>query len=280
MDEKLQKVLARAGYGSRREIERWIEAGRLRINQVRAKPGDRVTAKDRIFLDGKPLNRLQQQPSRLRVIAYHKPVGEVCSRRDPQGRPTIFANLPHVHNGRWIAVGRLDINTSGLILLTTDGELANRLMHPANEIERVYAVRVLGNATPEVLQRLQQGIELEDGMARFERILDAGGQGRNHWFHVLLREGRNREVRRLWEAVGLKVSRLVRIRYANIELLRSLRPGKWQEIESGQLQELLQAVGMKEQEAKGNTPSKKQRQRKKHPLKKNRPLARRKVRRS
>lgn len=246
MDEKIQKVLARAGYGSRREIEAWIEAGRIKVNRQLAKLGDRIGPDDRISLDDKPLTRLHHTPRR-RVIAYHKPIGEVCTRQDPQGRPTIYDHLPRIQNSRWIAVGRLDINTVGLILLTTDGDLANRLMHPSSQIEREYAVRVLGVTTPEIFQQLQQGVMLEDGMAHFDRILDSGGEGSNHWFHVTLKEGRNREVRRLWEAVGLKVNRLIRIRYANIELGRKLRPGKWRDLEAGEIQLLLQHVGLAEQ---------------------------------
>jgi 23S rRNA pseudouridine2605 synthase len=246
MDEKIQKVLARAGYGSRREIETWIEAGRIKVNHQVAKLGDRIGPDDRIALDGKLLTRLHHAPQR-RVIVYHKPIGEVCTRQDPQARPTIFQHLPRIQNSRWIAVGRLDINTVGLILLTTDGELANRLMHPSSQIEREYAVRVLGVATAEKLQQLQQGVMLEDGMAHFDRILDSGGEGSNHWFHVTLKEGRNREVRRLWEAVGLKVNRLIRIRYGNIELGRKLRPGKWRDLETGEIQLLLQHVGLAQQ---------------------------------
>lgn len=243
MDEKIQKVLARAGYGSRREIESWIEQGRIKVNRQLAKLGDRITPDDFVQLDGKPLTRLKKSVA-SRVIAYHKPVGEICSRNDPEGRPTIFKNLPEVHNGRWIAVGRLDYNTSGLILLTTDGELANRLMHPSQEIEREYAVRVLGKVSDETLQQLQQGVELEDGMASFDRILDSGGQGSNHWYHVLLKEGRNREVRRLWEAVGHTVSRLTRIRYGNIELGRRLKPGQAADIQKSEIDKLYQLVGM------------------------------------
>ena len=254
MDEKIQKVLARAGYGSRREIESWIEAGRIQVNRRVAKLGDRISSEDRVSLDGKPLTRLHHTPRR-RVIAYHKPIGEVCTRQDPEGRPTIFQHLPRIQNSRWIAVGRLDINTVGLILLTTDGELANRLMHPSSQIEREYAVRVLGEATAEKLQQLQQGVMLEDGMAHFDRILDSGGEGANHWFHVTLKEGRNREVRRLWEAVGLKVNRLIRIRYDNIELGRKLRPGKWRDLEATEIQTLLQHVGLAQQnDIKGERP--------------------------
>ena len=253
MDEKIQKVLARAGYGSRREIEGWIEAGRIKVNRQLAKLGDRISPDDRVFLDGKPLTRLHHAPRR-RVIAYHKPIGEVCTRQDPEGRPTIFQHLPRIQNSRWITVGRLDINTVGLILLTTDGELANRLMHPSSQIEREYAVRVLGEATDEKLQQLQQGVMLEDGMAHFDRILDSGGEGANHWFHVMLKEGRNREVRRLWEAVGLKVNRLIRIRFGNIELGRKLRPGKWRDLEADEMQTLLQHVGLaqRQEDVKGD----------------------------
>ncbi len=251
MDEKIQKVLARAGYGSRREIETWIEQGRIKVNRKTAKLGDRVVPEDHISLDGKPL-RIQQAP-RFRLIAYHKPVGEVCTRQDPQGRPTIFDHLPRLRNGRWIAVGRLDINTSGLLLLTTDGELANRLMHPSSEIEREYAARVLGTLTPENLQQLQNGVMLEDGMARFDRILDSGGEGSNHWYHVTLHEGRNREVRRLWEATGMKVSRLIRIRYANVELGRGLRAGKFRDLDAAEQQQLFQLVGFNQPTA-SSTP--------------------------
>jgi 23S rRNA pseudouridine2605 synthase len=243
MGEKVQKVLARAGYGSRREVERWIEEGRIRINQRPAKLGDRIGGDDRVFLDNKPLTRLDVELE-TRIIAYHKPIGEICSRRDPEGRPTIYDHLPRLKTGRWISIGRLDINTVGLILLTTDGELAHALMHPSTEIEREYAVRVLGEATPEKLRQLQDGVMLEDGMARFDRVLEAGGEGANRWFHVLLREGRNREVRRLWEAVGLKVNRLIRIRFANIELERSLRPGKWRELTEAEVAGLRRAAGL------------------------------------
>jgi len=243
MGEKLQKVLARAGYGSRREVERWIQQGRIRINQRLAQVGDRIAQQDRILLDGKPLTRLETAPS-LRLIAYHKPVGVICSRDDAEGRETVFSQLPVLKNGRWIGVGRLDLSTSGLLLFTTDGELANRLMHPSGEIEREYAVRVLGQTSDAMFQQLQTGVELEDGPAHFDRILDSGGQGSNHWYHVMLKEGRNREVRRLWEAVGLTVSRLVRIRYGNIELERALRPGKFRDLQFAETKELYKLAGL------------------------------------
>lgn len=243
MDEKLQKVLARAGLGSRREMERWIEQGRVKVNDQVATTGDRVAAKDIIKVDNKIINQKRTEVLK-RVIAYHKPVGEVCTRDDPEGRTTIFSNLPNVKNGRWISIGRLDINTSGLLLLTTDGELANKLMHPSSEIEREYAVRVLGEVSPEILQQLQTNVPLDDGDAHFTQVIDAGGQGANHWYHVILKEGRNREVRRLWEYFGFAVSRLTRVRYGDIKLERGLRPSKSIELNDKQLVSLYKSVGL------------------------------------
>lgn len=242
--ERLQKVLAAAGLGSRRKIESWIEEGRLQINGEPARLGDRITSNDKVQLDGRLLRTEQLSKSPLRVIAYHKPEGQVCTRSDTEGRKTLFEFLPRLSNGRWITVGRLDINTSGLILCTTDGELANRLMHPSQKIDREYAVRVLGEVTPEMLTSLRAGIELEDGPARFSDIVDAGGKGANHWYHVVLQEGRKREVRRLWESLGVKVSRLMRVRYGPIILTNKLRPGKWIEIENEGLNDLLKLAGM------------------------------------
>jgi 23S rRNA pseudouridine2605 synthase len=241
--ERLQKVLAALGRGSRREIETWIEAGRVSINGVRAKLGDRVLDRDLIRVDGHIVRRPRTQ-RRIRVLAYHKPEGEVTARRDPEGRPTVFDHLPPLVGARWIAVGRLDINTAGLLLLTDDGGLAHRLMHPSTQVEREYAVRVLGDVQPEVLERLRAGVELEDGTARFDGIRDAGGQGANHWYHVVLREGRNREVRRLWESQGVRVSRLTRVRYATATLPRGLRPGRWMELSPPATAVLLRAVGL------------------------------------
>ncbi len=244
MAERLQKVLAEAGLGSRREIETWIRAGRLRINGNMAQLGDRVGESDRIQLDGRTLSTERTATPERRVIAYHKPVGEMTTRADPEGRPTIFENMPRLRRGRWIAVGRLDLNTAGLILLTTDGELANRLMHPSAAVEREYAVRVLGTVDEAMLQRLGSGVELDDGMAHFSSIADGGGEGANHWYHVVLREGRNREVRRLWESQGIKVSRLTRVRYGPVRLHRELRTGKWAEVPPEQVNELLQVAGL------------------------------------
>lgn len=238
MTEKLQKVLARAGLGSRREIEKWIADGRVSVNGKPAQLGDRVDLTAKISINNKPIILRAQQMAKQRVIIYHKPEGEVCTRSDPEGRPTVFANLPTLRNQRWIAVGRLDITTSGLLIFTTDGELAHKLMHPSSEIEREYAVRVLGNVSDEVLKRLRKGVQLEDGVAAFNDIKDAGGTGVNHWYHVILKEGRNREVRRLWESQGITVSRLIRVRFGNIQLPRLLRPGRCQDLEPQQIEEL------------------------------------------
>lgn len=244
-DEKLQKVLARAGYGSRREIEGWISEGRIKVNGQQATLGDRVTETDRIQLDGKPIHQNKLKAKRTRVLIYHKPVGEVCTRSDPEGRETIFKRLPRLATGRWIAVGRLDLNTSGLLLITTNGELANKLMHPSQEIEREYAVRVHGEVDADMLKRLQQGVELEDGPAHFDQIIDAGGEGKNHWYHVILKEGRNREVRRLWESQGVQVSRLVRVRFGGISLPRGQKPGRWEDLPEEAVDQLQRSVGLR-----------------------------------
>jgi len=244
MSEKLQKILAQAGLGSRRQLEEWIAAGRVSVNGRIAKLGDRAEATDRILVDGRPVRLKSEEDFKRRVLVYHKPEGVVCSRSDPEGRPTVFEHLPLLRGQRWVIVGRLDLNTSGLLLFTNDGELANRLMHPSYEIEREYAVRVLGKVEPAMLKRLQQGVELEDGLAKFEQIIDAGGTGANHWYHVVLKEGRNREVRRIWESQEVKVSRLIRVRYGMITLPRMLRPGRWAELPADQLNELLKMIKM------------------------------------
>jgi 23S rRNA pseudouridine2605 synthase len=242
MAERLQKFLARMGLGSRRQIEDWIRQGRITVNGVVAQLGNQVNGAEKIQIDGRPI-QVRPFGQRRRVLAYYKPVGEVTSRHDPEGRPTIFEHLPLLRDSRWIAVGRLDLNTQGLLLLTNDGELANRLMHPSSQIEREYAVRVLGEVPPEMLKRLREGVALEDGVARFDEIREAGGEGANHWYHVILREGRHREVRRLWESQGVTVSRLTRVRYGPVTLRRGLRPGHWDELDEAQMAELLQAVG-------------------------------------
>lgn len=242
MSERLQKFLARSGLGSRRQIEDWIRQGRISVNGKPAQLGMQISGAEKIHIDGK-LMQISAFQQRRRVLAYYKPVGEVTTRRDPEGRPTVFERVPSPRGGRWITVGRLDLNTQGLLLLTNDGELANRLMHPSSEVEREYAVRVLGEVGPEMLQRLRTGVTLEDGPARFDDIREAGGEGVNHWYHVILREGRNREVRRLWESQGVAVSRLIRVRYGPITLRRGLHPGRWDELDDMQLKALLEAAG-------------------------------------
>ncbi len=241
--EKLQKVLARTGAGSRRAVETWIEAGRISVDGVRATLGQRVTGTENIRIDGQPIT-LRATAARRRVLLYHKPEGEVCTRSDPQGRPTIYEHLPLTRNSRWVSVGRLDINTSGLIILTTDGELANRLMHPSHALEREYAMRVLGPVDEETRKRLCTQVDLEDGPARFERLTDAGGEGANHWYHGVLKEGRHREVRRLWESQGIQVSRLMRIRFGPVALPRDLRRGRWEEASPEVVNTLLKLVHM------------------------------------
>ena len=242
--EKLQKVLARIGLGSRRQIEDWIRQGRVKINRRMATIGDRISSADEIWLDGRQLNRTHLQPPSQQVLCYHKPIGEVCTRHDPEGRPTLFEHLPRLRHGRWVTVGRLDLNTAGLVLLTTDGELAHRLMHPSYVIEREYAVRILGKVNDIILKNLQEGVLLEDGRARFNRILDAGGLGANHWYHVTLGEGRKHEVKRLWESQGLTVSRLIRIRFGPIVLPKGLRAGQSIELDPLGKQALLQLVNL------------------------------------
>lgn len=221
-EERVQKTLARLGFGSRREIERWIEEGGVRVNGVKISLGAKVVEGDRVQLNNRSVV-IKAEYERTRVILYNKPEGEICTRKDPEGRKSVFKNLPKIPSGRWINIGRLDINTSGLLLFTNHGELANRMMHPSYEIEREYAVRVNGYVSKDVLTQLQKGVVLEDGPAHFDRIEDGGGQGKNHWYQVVLKEGRNREVRRLWEAVNCQVNRLIRTRYGDLTLPRNLR---------------------------------------------------------
>lgn len=234
--EKLQKVLARAGIGSRREMERWIEAGRVHIDGRLATLGDRVDGEAAISVDGKAIAK--GEAGKTRVLLYHKPRGEVSSRKDPEGRKTVFDRLPRLKNGRWISVGRLDYNTSGLLLFTTDGELANALMHPSSNIEREYMVRVKGEVDEDTLKRLSEGVMLEDGMARFTDIVDGGGEGSNHWYYVVIMEGRTREVRRLWESQDCVVSRLKRTRYGNVFIPPKVKQGMYVELEKKEVKDL------------------------------------------
>lgn len=259
-DEKLQKVLARAGLGSRREMEAWIEAGRVSVDGTIATLGDRVNINQVIRVDGKLVET--SRPVRKRVIMYHKPEGEICSRQDPEGRPSVFDNLPNLRVGKWINIGRLDFNTAGLLLFTTDGELANALTHPSSEIEREYAVRVKGVASDATLKTLRKEVALDDGPARFEDIVDGGGEGENHWYYVVIREGRYREVRRMWEAVGHPVTRLIRTRYGPVILPRSLHKTRRVELEPDELELLYRAAGLPFQNSKpGQGPTGKSRRR-------------------
>jgi 23S rRNA pseudouridine2605 synthase len=240
--EKLQKVLARTGIGSRREIEGVIEAGHIKINDRIAKLGDRVTPKDKIFVNGQRII-ISPEASRRRVILYNKPEGEICSRSDPEGRPSVYDRLPSVKGERWISVGRLDFNTSGLLLFTNDGELANKLMHPSSVIDREYLVRVQGAVDDEMLRALREGVLLEDGVARFTDIVEGAGESRNRWFYCVVMEGRNREVRRLWESQGVKVSRLKRVRYGNIFIPSHVRVGQWLELTEKEIADLCLTAG-------------------------------------
>jgi len=243
IDEKLQKVVARAGLASRREAERWIDAGRISVNGKIATLGDRVKSEDKIRVDGILLREENIAKASVKILMYNKPEGEISTNHDPGGRPTVFDTLPKLHHGRWIQIGRLDVNTSGLLLFTNDGELANRLMHPSSEIQREYAVRVFGEVTDEIKARLRQGVQLEDGVAAFNSIKAAGGEGINRWYHVTLGEGKNREVRRLWESQeGIQVSRLIRLRYGVCSLDRSLPRGRWRSLAAKETREIMQSV--------------------------------------
>lgn len=240
--EKLQKVLAHLGLGSRRQIEGWIEEGRLTIDGLTARLGDRVRGGQAVRLDGKSI--ALDAASQVRVLLYHKPLREVCSRNDPEGRKTVFERLPRLKSGRWISVGRLDFNTTGVLLFTTDGDLAHALMHPSAAIEREYLVRVMGRVDDDVLQRLKEGVQLDDGPARFSDIQEGGGDGINRFFYVVLTEGRNREVRRLWESQGLTVSRLKRVRYGEVFMPSKLKKGQWLELPQKDVDVIYQMAGL------------------------------------
>lgn len=263
MSEKLQKVLARAGLGSRREIENMIQAGRVSVNGVVAKLGDRLEDLNAaIRVDGHHVSVSASSEQVCRVLAYNKPEGELCTRSDPEGRRTVFDRLPRLNGARWVAVGRLDANTSGLLLFTTDGELANRLMHPSRQVQREYMVRVFGEVNEQMVKNLVRGVELEDGEARFEDVVYAGGEGANHTFYVVITEGRNREVRRLWETQGVTVSRLKRVRYGDIYLSKELPRGGWMELELKDVNYLREMVELRpESETLINPEAKKRKSR-------------------
>lgn len=240
---KLQKALAQAGLGSRREMEQWIQAGRVTVNGVKARLGARVGAQDVVMVDGRIL-RSAASVRLPQVLIYHKPEGEIVSRDDPAGRPSVFDKLPRLRDAKWVAIGRLDFNSSGLLLFTTSGELANRMMHPSHELEREYAVRVRGRLTEEQGARLLSGIRLEDGVARCESVSSEGGEGANRWYRVVLKEGRNRIVRRLFDALGLSVSRLMRVRFGPVALPPRLRRGQTLELPPAEVRQLLATLGM------------------------------------
>ena len=242
--QKLQKVLAAAGMGSRREMEDWISQGRVTVNGEIAILGARVDAQDRILIDRRPVRWPFDEAALPRVLIYHKPEGEIVTRDDPKARKTVFESLPHVKNGKWIAIGRLDYNTEGLLIFTTDGALANRLMHPGFAVEREYAVRIMGELTREHMVALTTGVTLDDGEARFERIMEEGGDNANRWYRVVLREGRNREVRRMFAAVGMMVSRLIRVRFGMVNLPARVKRGQMLELELSQVAALLKWAGL------------------------------------
>ena len=242
--ERIHKVLARAGWGSRREIERWIEAGRIRVNGQRVETGARVGPGDRVQLDDGRVLRVSGSSQALHVLAYNKPAGVVCTRRDEQQRPTIFEDLPRIERGRWINIGRLDINTSGLLLFTNHGELAHRLMHPRYRVDREYAARIFGEVDDEMLQRLRDGVEVEGERFHFDDIVEGDGDGANRWYYCVVQSGRQREVRRLWESQGVKVSRLIRVRFGNVMLPADLRGGQSVELGGALRDALCHLVGL------------------------------------
>jgi len=246
MSERLQKILANTGFGSRRELERWISEGLIRINGREAKLGDRAVLNDDLVIKGRFYRVVaDDQRNARQVLMYHKPLGELTTRDDPEGRRTVFDRLPRLAQGRWISVGRLDINTLGLLLLTNDGQLANALMHPSSEIEREYAVRVNGRVSPEIMDNLRNGVELEDGPAKFERIKSEElGEGSNQWFRVSVKQGRNRVVRRLWESQELQVSRLIRTRYGSVSLPKWLGRGKMELLSDSDIDTLAKLGGL------------------------------------
>lgn len=254
-DEKIQKVLASAGFDSRRAVERAIEAGQIIVNGKRATIGDRVRPGDKIQWESRHYTVPDQRTHEIKVLAYNKPEGEVCTQSDPEGRPTVFDRLPQLKSGRWVSVGRLDINTSGLLLFTNDGALANKLMHPSSNIDREYLVRVQGEVGDETLERLREGVLLEDGIARFSDISRGKeSSGSNCWFYCTVMEGRNREVRRLWESQEFRVSRLKRVRYGPLLLPSYIRQGQWQELEPGDVTILYKAAGLTPPRMKKSTP--------------------------
>ena len=241
---RIQKYLAQIGKGSRREIEDWIRDGRIFLNGERAELGEQLEEGDELIVDDETILVDALDDFEPKLLVYHKPVGEVCTRTDPEGRPTVFDRLPPLQGQRWVVMGRLDINTSGLLLFSTEGDFANRVMHPSSQIEREYAVRVYGQVNDGAIKALKEGVQLEDGLARFKRIEYRGGEGENHWYHVVLCEGKNREVRRMWETQGVQVSRLIRIRFGHILLSRELRAGQTRLLNDHDMFQLSEQIGV------------------------------------
>ena len=240
--ERLQKILSQAGLGSRREMEKWIEQGLIQVNGSPARLGDSAGPNDKISVRGRVIANPLKLQAKTRILLYHKPIGEISSRSDPKFSKTVFDRLPHLKQGRWIQVGRLDLNTSGLLIFTNNGELANRLMHPRYGLEREYAVRVYGEVKPEAIKNLLKGVKLEDGLAKFKKIEYRGGEGTNAWYHVILNEGRNREVRRLWQTQDVEVSRLIRIRYGDFIMPRSLARGEYSELTTQEVDDVIRKL--------------------------------------
>ena len=234
--EYIQKILAHCGYGSRRNIEGWLRSGRIQVNGEVAQPGQRISARDKVSLDG--IRLTLSIAKKIRILGLYKPEGVICTHRDPQKRKTVYQLLPNNPQRPWIGIGRLDINTAGLLLFTNDGDTAQRLMHPSMQIEREYAIRVLGKASPQQLKNLSQGVMLDGKVARFTDIVSSGGKGANQWYYAVLLEGRKREVRRLWETQGLQVSRLIRVRFGNYVLPRNKRPGQYWELDEAEKDQL------------------------------------------
>ncbi len=257
MTERIQKVLAREGLGSRREIERWIGEGRVTVDGRLAEPGQQIESSSRVEVDGRSISRGTTASAPARLLLYHKPVGQICSRDDPQGRTTVFEALPRLRGRRWVSVGRLDINTSGLLLFTTDGGLAHRLMHPSSGIEREYRCRVRGNPGEREFKRLLAGVRLSGQVCRFESIEAGRGSGANRWFQVVLKEGRNREVRRMWQSVGCTVSRLIRVRYGPFRLGRQHGAGTCLELKAPDWDRVLQQKGEPRRGAQTNKTGRK-----------------------
>jgi 23S rRNA pseudouridine2605 synthase len=256
--EKLQKVLARAGLGSRRAMEKVIGQGKVKVNGEVANLGDRVELTDQIDVDGRRIKIEKSEQRRIRVLLYNKPEGEICTRSDPEKRPTVYDRLPPITGDRWISVGRLDFNTSGLLLFTNEGELANKLMHPSSVIDREYLARIQGEVDKDMKQRLRDGVMLDDGIAKFTDVVDGAGEGRNQWYYCVVMEGRNREVRRLWESQGVIVSRLKRVRYGNIFIPSHVRVGQWIELNDFEIQDLCVTAGIDAPSAKPLTRAQKE----------------------